>query len=284
VIFLADGFRLKKVTEHYSSRCHIDFVNMRLKADVTSCDNWRQLIMFLEQIANKHHLSKILIISQENQWQDILEWGYQIEAINPYHFSGQPGYYMSKFLSAKRLLQPNFQKEQQVLNKVFNVKKANLKELHSKFTNKVAVEEDIPEMAKLFDDVFATYPTPISEETYLKETIFANHLYMVIKNSKQEIVSAASAELDKKNGCAEITDCATDPTYRGKGLMYHLINGLENALRRRNYISAYSIARANSPGINTIFKKKQYRFCGKLINNCHICGNFENMHLWAKKL
>ena len=41
------------------------------------------------------------------------------------------------------------------------------------------------------------------------------------------IVSAASAEINAPYGHAELTDCATLPSYRKLGFMHHLILALE---------------------------------------------------------
>ena len=34
--------------------------------------------------------------------------------------------------------------------------------------------------------------------------------------------------------------------------------------------------------MNIVFAKHDYVYGGRLINHCHICGQFENMNIWCK--
>lgn len=99
-----------------------------------------------------------------------------------------------------------------------------------------------------------------------------------------EIVSASSADLNHEFLNAEITDCATHPEHRGKGLLSELVYELENALRDRSYHVLYSIARAISPGVNIVFSKHGYTYSGRQVNNSNIMGKFEDMNIWVKNI
>ena len=46
----------------------------------------------------------------------------------------------------------------------------------------------------------------------------------------------------------------------------------------------YSLSRAINPSINKVLANLDYKYCGRLVNNCHICGDFEDMNIWVKKL
>ena len=46
----------------------------------------------------------------------------------------------------------------------------------------------------------------------------------------------------------------------------------------------YTIARARSAGMNRVFHNRGYGRTGTLVNNCHIAGRFEDMHVWCKRL
>jgi len=59
---------------------------------------------------------------------------------------------------------------------------------------------------------------------------------------------------------------------------------MENELKKFNIHKAYTIARANSYGMNITFAKANYTFAGKLTNNTNISGDIESMNVWYKKL
>lgn len=63
-----------------------------------------------------------------------------------------------------------------------------------------------------------------------------------------------------------------------------LLAALETDLRRLNYVCAYTLARAPSYGMNAAFHSLGYEFNGRMINNCDIYGDFEDMNLWVKDL
>jgi putative beta-lysine N-acetyltransferase len=82
----------------------------------------------------------------------------------------------------------------------------------------------------------------------------------------------------------EMTDFATLPEYEGNGLAIYLLHNMENEMRNRKIKTAYTISRAVSYGINIIFAKMGYEYCGTLIKNTNISGNFESMNVWYKFL
>ena len=79
-----------------------------------------------------------------------------------------------------------------------------------------------------------------------------------------------------------MTDFATLPSERGKGLAAILLNVLEEAAKNRGIKYLYTIARSRSMGMSKVFKNAGYELTGTLINSCTICGQFENMHIWCK--
>lgn len=146
-----------------------------------------------------------------------------------------------------------------------------------------ATEKDIPQMTTLFSEVFKTYPSPVFDTDYLKNVMQGKTLFKVaVQDGK--IISIASAEMDFLNLNAEMTDCATYPEYRGKGLLTNLMYHLENDLRNKGFIALYSLCRAIEPGINKALHKLDYKYTGRLVNNCNICGGFEDMNIWVKVL
>lgn len=96
------------------------------------------------------------------------------------------------------------------------------------------------------------------------------------------LVSAASAEVSWANRHAEMTDCATLPDYRGEGLMAAIFKELGREMLRQGISCLYSLARAASPGMNAVLRRLGYPLRGRMVNNCHIMGQFEDMNLWVK--
>ena len=109
-------------------------------------------------------------------------------------------------------------------------------------------------------------------------------VYRIVRNPSESIVAAASAELDLEHRNAEMTDFATLPETRGMGLAQHLLSALEQDTAERGISNLFTIARARSAGMNRVFYNGGYARSGTLVNNCHIAGQFEDMHVWCKTL
>jgi putative beta-lysine N-acetyltransferase len=154
--------------------------------------------------------------------------------------------------------------------------------ISAEYTLRPAVEADAHELAKVYRQVFASYPFPIHDPDYLIETMRSHVCYFVAEKDGK-IVAAASGEMDLKNHNAEMTDFATLPEHLGNGLAVHLLNHMEPEMRRRGILTLYTIARAISPGMNITFAKCGYTFGGTLINNTQISGAIESMNLWSRR-
>jgi putative beta-lysine N-acetyltransferase len=142
---------------------------------------------------------------------------------------------------------------------------------------------DANDIAALFGTVFLTYPFPISDPDYIRETMQGSIRYFVIK--KSHIVAAvASCEIDAGSQNAEVTDFATSPLFRGRGFAGLLLHTMETELKKEGIQLAYTICRAAFGPINTVFAEAGYEFGGMLPNNTNICGELESMNVWYKKL
>lgn len=141
--------------------------------------------------------------------------------------------------------------------------------------------QDIHKLAKLYDTVFETYPTPMNESDYIQKVMEEGTVFYAVEHDGH-IVSAASAEINALYGHAELTDCATLPTYRKLGFMHHLILALEKELQSMHIYVFYSLARALSYGMNQVFYQLGYTYTGRFQNNCYIFDKIEDMNLWVK--
>jgi beta-lysine N6-acetyltransferase len=138
-------------------------------------------------------------------------------------------------------------------------------------------------MAELYRQVFASYPFPIHDDGYLQDTMRENVRYFGIWDN-DSLVALASAELDPRGENAEMTDFATRPDYRGRGLASHLLVEAEKAAAQQGIKTAYTIARAYSAGMNITFARNSYSFSGTLTHNTQISGTLESMNVWYKPL
>jgi len=142
---------------------------------------------------------------------------------------------------------------------------------------------DAATMAEVYATVFPTYPFPINDPAYLRETMASHVVYFGVW-LESGLVALSSAEMDADARNAEMTDFATLPDYRGRGLATLLLEAMEAAMHDREMATAYTIARAPSFGMNITFARMGYRFAGRLINNTNIAGRFEDMNVWYKHL
>jgi putative beta-lysine N-acetyltransferase len=198
-------------------------------------------------------------------------------------FQGEDAYFVSFFVDKKREVSTKTAEEDEIISKCdVDNKKKYLEESQS-YVTRNAEKSDIPQMIKLFLDVFKTYPSPVFSSDYLQK-IMKDQVLFKVAVEDDRIISIASADMDKDNLNAEITDCATYPEHRGRGILPNLIHSLEQELSQKGFYTLYSLSRAINLGINRTLRKLDYRYCGRLVNNCHICGGFEDMNIWVKNL
>jgi len=143
--------------------------------------------------------------------------------------------------------------------------------------------DDAEDMAALYGAVYASYPFPIHDPAYLLTTM-RDHIRYHGAWMDDRLVALASGETCPHAKAVEMTDFATHPDLRGQGLAQHLLARLEEALRAEGFVTAYTIARAPSFGMNIVFARAGYAFGGTLINNTNIAGSLESMNVWHKPL
>lgn len=147
----------------------------------------------------------------------------------------------------------------------------------------MACKDDADALAALYRKVFNSYPFPIYDPEFIKDTIKNNTAYFTCKD-KDKIVAASSAEINPRCSYAEMTDFATLPEYRQKGIASSLLEKMENKMEIMGIKTAYTIARAISPGMNFTFANAGYIYSGTLVNNTQISGKLESMNIWYKTI
>lgn len=236
-------------------------------------------------IASEHGYSKIFAKVPLSLIPQFTAMGYEEEARIPGLGENPTGMsFMSIFLTKKR-------KKPKKTNEIMKVKSATLAEglsrptpiLSKDYSIEEAKMEDGSDLALLYREIFASYPFPIYDPTFIKLSMAENVRYFVVRH-KKNIVAAASTEFDYSNRTVEMTDFATLPAYRGNQLGQALLDHMEAALIPEPIDTAYTIARAVSYGMNITFSRADYEFAGTLINNTNISGSIESMNVWYKQL
>lgn len=266
-----------------TARIKLDHFNQRIKI-VSFEGNLEELVDRLMSLSNESKVGKIFYISPKEEIEEFKKHGFIMEAKVFDFLNGSPGYFLSKFLIPERKMSMLIPEEEEVLIKSREyIDEEYEYEKYNQYVIRTANKEDAEQLAALYDKVFETYPSPMNDPDYIQYAM-DNHVLFKAAVYQNEIVSAASADMDPKYLNAEMTDCATSKAHRGKGLMGRLIFELEKELRHKKYKVFYSTARSISTGMNIVFAKHNYEYGGRLVNHCHICGQFEDMNIWVKVL
>lgn len=262
----------------------IDHVNSRLKIFDFDRTNLALLDGELVNLAQKEGLDKIIIFKCPHYTLELLKRGYEKEGEIDGYFSGKTAHMFCKYLKAKRRENPALPEENRIIEDLEKLaKKEVVNPYREDLTIRIATINDIPQIVNIFKEVFTTYPTPMDDPDYV-EKVMKDNVVFAVAESEHGIESVASADVDLKWNNAEITDCATLPSQRGKGLMKNIIAFLEEEMKKRGIDNLFSLARAVSYGMNKTLYSLGYQYRGRLINNVHIAGQWESMNIWVKQV
>lgn len=249
-----------------------------------SKDDIDNVINKIEELNENFRYSKIFAKVPGALKNIFLAKDFKIEAEVPNFFNGNEDcFFMGKYFSKEREINV-YKEETNNVIKVANEKSTNfeLDSLDGYVVKKMTLD-DSKEMVEIYKQVFESYPFPIFEEYYIKETMNDNVIYFGVYHN-DKLVALSSSETYPKDSNAEMTDFATLPEYRGKDLALRLLKRMEEELKELNIKMAYTIARSISYGMNITFSKNGYKFGGTLINNTNISGKIENMNVWYKSM
>ena len=267
-----------------NTKIYLDNVNKRVKIldhSMISIQTLERIIYF----AAKNDAGKIICNSDLMNSKLFIEAGFCTEGIIDGFFKGKDAFCMSYFVDSERKISTETEQKDKLIKQCLKIQNSYTVGSNNmpSYSIRTATSKDVGEMVELFSTVFMTYPTPVYNEDYLIKTMNEKILYKVAV-LEGKIVGIASADMDIDNLNAEMTDCATYPEHRGKGILSNIIDQLEEELKNKNFITLYSLSRAINPGINMVLSKHNYQYKGRLINNCNICGEFEDMNIWIKNI
>ncbi len=237
-----------------------------------------------EALARKHGYSKIFAKVPASAGVAFAERGYTAEAVVPGFFNGrEDGYFFARYCDPGRREIADADVIEDVIATALAHRGGCLSCPPPGFAIRPADSTDAPALAALYDAVFETYPFPIHDHGYIRKTM-QSHIRYYCAVQDGHIVAASSAETDEDAQNVEMTDFATHPSCRGRGLCAALLRQMEGDMREEGMRTAYTIARAAQYPINITFARAGYEFGGTLRNNTHICGAFESMNVWYKRL
>ncbi|MFZ5643519.1 MAG: putative beta-lysine N-acetyltransferase [Bacillota bacterium] len=270
-------------TEGFQAETGIDFTNRRLKVLSYEAGDHFRLAERIKGLAQEKKLGKVLFNSRKEGCLDLERAGFVLEGTIPGFFNGKDAYCYSYFIDPARSRSRYLEEEDRILMEVTGSKAPEKSEakLPAGYNLREVREDDVEGLVSLYKSVFASYPSPLFDPGYILD-VMKDQVYFLAVFKNSVLVSAGSAEMDIINQNAEITDLATDPGARGLGLVTAVMKALEAEMCERRLNCLYSLSRAGVPGVNRALYKLGYSFKGRLINNCHIGGRFENMNVWVK--
>jgi putative beta-lysine N-acetyltransferase len=243
-----------------------------------------ELLPKMVKLCRKRDYTKIFAKVPVRHEQAFLALGFRAEARIPNFFSGtEDAVFLGLYLDPDRQNAPDAQQ----IEEVRLLSESKTPTPAPKPTGDLLLRrcrpQDIPDMAPLYGQVFATYPFPIADPDFIAETMASHVVYFGVWDDG-ELVALSSAETDRDASNVEMTDFATLPEQRGNGYARMLLTRMEVAMRKEGICTAYTIARAISPGMNITFARQGYQFGGCLTNNTNICGKIESMNIWYRAL
>lgn len=266
----------------YQGEIQVDVTNQRVIVKNRLEHQPRALIRAAEEVAAENRAGKIIFFARPELAAELEAIGYVREGDIPSFYNGLDAQCYVRFLAPDRSYSQHLADEDKIISGLSKVARTKSRVAPAGEVNLRRVEEpDLKDLASLFRRCFVSYPSPLFELDYLRQ-LLAGGVFFLAAFDGHRLVSAASAHVDGQNNNAEISDCATDPDFRGQGLLTALLDHLAGEMWQRRTGVLYSLARAGSVGMNVSLHKLGYRYQGRLINNCHIAGRFENMNLWVK--
>lgn len=248
-------------------------------------DDSADIVRNLDTLALSRGYSKIFAKVPEWTKERFLDGGYLVEARIPGFYAGKhDACFMGKFFTDSRAREQHPELLREVLAVAREKADTPIPDvLPEGFTIRTADEEDAEEMAKIYREVFASYPFPIHDPGFLRSAMKDSTLFFIIGN-RYGMAALSSAEMDRSSASAEMTDFATKRDSRGNGLALFLLRHMEGAVKSRGIRSLFTIARAYSHGMNITFARNGYSCGGTLTNNTNISGRLESMNVWYKIL
>ena len=259
--------------------------NNRIYLMQLNTDDSHSLIATLDDMALKNGYGKIFAKIPASSWNAFKSAAYVKEAVVPGFFAGKTdGFFIAKYFSDRRQKAQNVEQALRLVKQVGEGPASKRNRIGMAAREVVSCKlSDAEEMSVIYQKVFKTYPFPIQKKTYLERMMKEGVLYFCIR-IEGRLAAIGAAEIDLLSKNTEMTDFATCPKWRGMGFAGMLLSHMDRKTRKLGIKTAYTIARAASHGMNSVFKNSGYTYSGLLKNNSQICGSIQSMTVWYKHL
>jgi putative beta-lysine N-acetyltransferase len=260
----------------------------------------------VDTLAERHGYGKIVAKCSTEAVPELLERGYRVEAEVPRLFGPEEdGVFVGRFLDPDRAVEPRIERVREVLDRArASVAGGGPPPVGAMETAsgeggaagageasaaapaldvREAGPPDAEAIAACYGRVFESYPFPIDDPAHVLEAMRAGTRFFAVWNGA-DVVAASSMEDGGTPGTVEMTDFATLPEWRGRGLARRLLARMERAAALAGTRTAFTIARAVSFGMNITFGRRGYTYAGTLVNNTQIAGSIESMNVWYRHL
>ena len=233
-------------------------------------------------LAEQQGLEKIWGVVSPAEWVVLSRIGFTREGTLDGYFAEAPGIAVARYLNGQRAHSTRMEMEDSIVAMAITQTVHAVPTSVPGYRARLARQSDAEAISRMLRAVFETYPTPIDSASAIQAAM--DHIRFAVVEYEGAIIGVTSADVDTEHRVAEMTDCAVLPEHRGHGLMLMLLRFLENAVGNLALRSLFTLARATSVPMNLTFARLDYAYRGRLINNCHIAGSWEDMHLWVKPL
>jgi len=235
----------------------------------------------MESLAGSNAYTKLFAKVPKSASDLFLERGYELEASVPRLFQGEEGLFLVRYPDPRRRKSADMDIILKVLERCREARR--IADDGAESESRELGPEDAEQLADVYREVFQTYPFPIQDPGYLRRTMKAGFRYFGM-DADPGLCAVSSFEPETERRCAEMTDFATRPAFRGRRAASVLLRRMEGSARDAGIETAFTIARSVSFGMNLTFARRGYTFAGTLYNNTNIGGSIESMNVWYKPL
>lgn len=236
----------------------------------------------LLEAAQEHGRGRVVVLAPAAVETGLRAVGYRREGLLPNFYRGEEDCaVMGAYPDAERSTLANPEPVAEVRALLAHAREPGRK--HPPVATRRAEVEDASLVASLLAETFEQYPTPSGDPGYLAEAIEEGIPFRIAEHEGQP-VACASADLIRDAQTAELTDCATRPEHRGRGLMQFILSDLLDDLRVLGYPTAFTLARAAIPGVNLAFARLGFELRGTMPQSCRIGEGIEDMNIWSRMI
>jgi putative beta-lysine N-acetyltransferase len=259
-----------------------DSYSDRIRCDHPQTTDGERLGTALLAAAAERGRGRVVVLAPESLGAGLASAGFYREAIMPGFYEGRLDcHVMGAAPDARRRRPSNTIETRRVDDLLRRPRPAG--RVHEQVPTHRATGEDAPAIARLIADCFEYYPTPSGVPDFIATEIGDGTVFRIVRDGDR-VVACASADLVESARTAELTDCATHPDHRGRGLMQFILADLAADLRAMRYPTAFTLSRASVPGINLAFQRLGFAWRGRMIRSCRIGEGLEDMNVWSRKL